>query len=117
MTKPEKSRRTLQFSIRSGLLLIAVFAAVIVVYQKYIYQPPTHGIPLYEKARPYARTSASVGPNVVRIKSVVRNDRNGGVQCENGRGSALSVAYPHKQTLVDCGSWLDVAQFEIRTGR
>lgn len=116
MTTPANSRRVFQFSIRRGLLLIAICALGIVIYQNFIYEPPTHKIPLYEKARPHAGTSAKVGPNVVRIKSVVRNDRNGGVQCEDGRGHSIKAAYPHKQLLIDCAAWLDVAQFELEPG-
>jgi hypothetical protein len=95
---------------------MTVCALAAACWKVFIWQPPTHRISLYEKAPAFYGRTAKIGPNQIRIESVARNDRDGEIRIESGRGTSLDVEIPGKQTLVDCAGWLDVARIHLQPG-
>lgn len=105
-----------RFSIRFLFMLIALSAAGMGVWKAFIYEPPTHKIPAYEKAPVSRGLVAQVGPNTIRIQSVARNRRDGGLVVESGKGERLTSTVPGASLLRSSALWLDVAQIELRPG-
>lgn len=114
MKRPGTGR--LQFSIRHTLLLVTACAIGIAFYLAFIWKPPTDGIRAYEKAPAFYGRTARIGPNQIRIESIARNDRDGTIRIETGRGEPLDVAIPNKSSLISSAPWLDVAQIDLRPG-
>lgn len=74
------------------------------------------GSSLYENSEGWY-SSATIGPNTIKIGSVARNERDGTVLVENGAGIALKdVAVLNKSALADAAGWLDVVQIELKPG-
>ncbi len=113
MTQPP---RKMQFSIRLVLVGVTLCAVAVAVWKSYIWVSPTDRILSYEKAPHYHGRTARIGPNQIRIESVARNDRDGTIRVETGRGEMLSVKVPYEQILKDCSPWMDVAQIELSPG-
>jgi hypothetical protein len=108
--------RRWQFSIRITLLAVTMCALAVAFWKAFVWQPPTHGIALYEKASAFYGRTAKIGPNQIRIESVARNDRDGAIRVESGRGQPLDVSVVGERMLVNCAPWLDVAQIELQPG-
>lgn len=108
--------RRWQFSIRITLLAVTMCALAVAGWKAFLWQPPTHGIAIYEQAPAFYGRTAKIGPNQIRIESVARNDRDGGISVETGRGQPLDVPVVGDRRLVNCASWLDVAQIELQPG-
>ncbi len=115
MTTSSSSGRV-QFSLRMVLLAVAVFAIGVAYWKTYIWEPPTHRIAAYEKAPMFYGRTARIGPNQIRIESVARNDRDGSIEVESGRGEPEDAVIPNRRALVDCAKWLDVAQIDLHPG-
>lgn len=115
-TESDKPRQaqSRRISIRSLFVVTALCAALLGVWRAFIYQPPTHKIPLYEKARATRTLAAVVGPNRIAIESVARNRADGSIAVESGAGARLSTQAPGHDVLADCSRWMDVAQIELR---
>ncbi|MBW3600244.1 MAG: hypothetical protein KY475_23615 [Planctomycetes bacterium] len=106
--------RRFQFSLATMLVVMACCAVILVIRKALIYEPPTDKFPLYEQAPGTRSAWAVVGPNRVGIRLVARNDRDGSVRIEDGRGGAVVNHAPaNQQELIDAASWLDVVQFEL----
>jgi hypothetical protein len=110
---PRKLRRRPRFSIASLLGLISACAAALAFWHLYIREAPTDRIPLYEKARGTTRGSLKVGPNVVRLNLMSRNDRDGSIQCRNNEGADVAASTGAQQSLKAPAAWLDVVQVEL----
>lgn len=111
-TEPGTPRRR-QFGIKHVLLLMCAIAALIVVWQKYVYVHPAHRNPSYEKAQ-YSRSGAiTLGPTNISIKSVSRTDRDGTLLVENGGTRLLNTTVRNAKVLQGAGAWLDSAQIEL----
>ena len=92
------------------MLLVAIGIAV---WKTYIWEPPTNLIAGYEKAPILYGTTATIGPNQIRILSVSRNDRDGSILIENGRGKKIEAKIPYRKELSNSGAWLDVVQIDL----
>ena len=112
----QSKRRRPQFSLKLVLLLVGVFAIGGWVWQTYFAKHPTYSISAYEQARSYHGRTARIGPNQITLKSVARNDRDGTLLVESGRGEPVDAAIPGRQVMIDCADWLDVAQLELQPG-
>ncbi len=110
------SRRFTRFSIRFLFGLTAFSAVLMGIWKAFIYEPPTHKVPAYEKAPGTRRLAAQVGPNTISIRSVARNDRDGSISIESGGGKSLPGPVPGKKLLSSCAKWLDVVQVELHPG-
>src|SRR5690606_26989519 len=66
-----------RFSLRLLFGVTTLLAVGIGFWLAYIYEPPTHKIPLYEKAPSTRGTSIRVGPNTIRLRSITRNRYDG----------------------------------------
>ena len=98
------------------LFFVACSAVAVSAWKAFVYEPPTHKIPLYEKALG-TRSSARVGPNEIKIRLVARNDRDSSIYVENGHGKVLAGSPPkNEKTLADAAGWLDIAQIELDPG-
>lgn len=77
--------------------------------------PPKIGdFALYESAPPSDDLRIRVGPNVFEVASVVRNDRDGSLRFEDGRGSPSPARQtPETTGLVKAASWLDAANITL----
>ncbi len=117
MNPAEQNTSLAQYSIRAVLVLTALSAAGIALYNTFIWEPPTHQIALYEKAPMYRGTSATIGPNQIRIRIVARNDRDGGISLENGRGRKTYGQVSNQQAMVDSAAWLDFVEIPLSPGR
>lgn len=74
------------------------------------------GSSLYEDSEGWY-SSATIGPNTIKLGMVARNERDGTVLVENGAGIALKdVAVLNKSALADAAGWLDVVQIELQPG-
>lgn len=105
-----------RYSIRAALVVMFLVALGIAAWKAFIWEPPTHKISQYEKAPIFYGTTATIGPNQIRILSVARNDRDGGLRIENGRGLKIDAKVPNQKVLADCGGWLDAAQIDLAPG-
>ena len=103
-------------SIKFLFVLTALCAALIGVWRNFIYEPPTHKVPGYEKATAVQNLSTSVGRNRIEIKSVARNRADGTVAAETGAGVPLLREIPASKLLSVCADWMDVAQIELQPG-
>ncbi len=114
MTHRVRTWPRLRFSLASLFLLTTLCAALLVAWKAITYEPPTHKISLYEKAPGTVRDSFVVGPNRVRMHLVTRNDRDGALHYENGRGAAVAnLVAQNAQVLSSAAPWLDVVQIEL----
>jgi len=104
----------LRFSLMTLLLSITFCAVFLGTWQVLTYEPPTDRIPLYEKAPSTRGSWIDVGPNRVGIRLLARNDRDGSIHYENGRGVAVQrLVAKRQQDLVNAAPWLDVAEIEF----
>ncbi len=79
----------LRFTTRRLLLFVTCWCIALGLWRTCIYEPPTHKIPLYEKAYGTRRLSKSIGPNTIRIAQVVRStDGRGRYVLQNPAGVA-----------------------------
>lgn len=108
--------RAPRFSLKSLLGLMTCVAVGIVGWQKFFYVHPAHRVMAYEKA-PFTRgTSIQVGPNLIGIKLITRNDRDGSLVSTDGRGNVIKNAKPtNALELKSCAPWLDVVQIQLTT--
>ncbi len=103
-----------RFTILTLLVLTGLSAAVAGYWKAFIDEPPTHKISAYERAMPWHSTTAQVGPNRVTIELIARNDRDGSISIEDGRGHNLSKRQPQRLlALTQAAAWLDVVQVEL----
>ena len=103
-----------RFSLRSLMLLTSLCAVTLTCWLAFIYEPPTHEIPLYEKAPFTRRLSKQVGPNLVAIKLVARNRRDGRIAAEDGHGKPqVNQPAVAAALLSQAASWLDIVQIEL----
>ena len=112
----DPTARRWQFSIRLILLVATLSAVAVACWKAFVWEPPTHSIALYEKAAIFYGRTARIGPNQIRIESIARNDRDGSIRVESGRGQSLDVPVSGAHVLINCASWLDVAQIDLRPG-
>ncbi len=106
--------RLKRFSLATLLLITTVCAILLWVGKWVTYEPITDRIPAYEKAPSTRGSSFDVGPNRVQMRLVTRNDRDGSLIHEDGRGTVLGNLTPQNaQTLGMAAPWLDVAQIEL----
>lgn len=76
--------------------------------------PPTDRIAAYEKAPGTLQNWFDVGPNRVRMRLVTRNERDGTLKYENGRGIAIqNLTAQNAPILSSAAPWLDVVQIEL----
>lgn len=107
----------MRFSLRTLILFVSLLAVALTIWRVFFYFPEAHRNRLYEYADSTRQLAAQIGPNVVSIKLVSRNDRDGSIHVEDGKGQLVSGTTPHQeQVLKDCSDWLDVVQIELDPG-
>ncbi len=107
----------LRFTMRRLLLFVTCWCIAFGLWRTYIYEPPTHKIPLYEKAFGTRRLSKRIGPNTIRIARVARNRRDGSHIVEDGHGTSLPTAKTtNPKQIAQAAPWLDVVQIELEPG-
>ncbi len=107
----------LRFTTRRLLVFVTCWCIALGVWRTYIYEPPTHKIPLYEKASGTRSLSTRIGPNTIRIAQLARNRRDGTLVVEDGHGTSLpTVKVTNPKHLADSAPWLDVVQIELEPG-
>jgi hypothetical protein len=95
------------------LLMLTAAAILLAVWKVATYEPYTHRIPLYERADG-TRGSMDLGPNRAEISLLARNDRDGTIRREDGRGQAVANrTAKNESALVGAARWLDVVQIEL----
>ena len=115
MSEPPRSRRLrVQFSLKSLLALTTLVAVSVVAWQFVFYVHPAHRVSAYGMAPYTLGRSIRVGPNLVGMKRLTRNDRDGSLISTDGRETLIKNAAPQNaQELTSCAPWLDVVQLEL----
>ena len=108
MTLTQRPPRRIGRSLSAMLLAVALVAILFAAFRSYVTilgQPralPTFGDRMaYENARIADDLSIRVGPNTFSVVSVVRNDRDGSLHWEDGRGKASSVFEGSRRSIDD----------------
>jgi hypothetical protein len=105
----------IRFSLATALLVTSVVAILLAVWKVVTYEPYTHRFSLYEKAEGTRGNSITVGPTEVTLGVVARNDRDGTIRFENGRGRPpAKKATANRNTLVATAPWLDLVEISLR---
>ncbi|MGI9472876.1 MAG: hypothetical protein ACR2NZ_15155, partial [Rubripirellula sp.] len=116
-----QSRRTFQYSLKWFLAFVCMAALLAWVIHWLNDESPTDQFLAYEKAKAYHGMTATIGPNQIRIESIVRNQRSGPLlkaplsidgipDVDSNRPVAL------ESELENAGPWLDVVQIELMPG-
>jgi hypothetical protein len=102
-----------RFSLTTLLLLTTAVAGGMAIWRVFVYEPPTHKIPLYERAPATRGRSIEVGPNRVGFRVIARNDRDGSIHYDQQRTSSAKLRAADESLLAKPAKWLDVVQLEL----
>ncbi|MCA9261085.1 MAG: hypothetical protein KDA61_17840 [Planctomycetales bacterium] len=106
--------RPWRVSLRTALVLTALWAASLAVWRYLTYESLVDRTPSYERAPRTQLSTMMLGPNRVHIERVTRNRRDGSLSASDGGGREVGeTAAPDSAALSRCAAWLDVVQIEL----
>jgi hypothetical protein len=105
-----------RFSLATLLIVTTIAAGGMAVWRVFFYEPPTHKIPLYERAPGTRPQALDVGPNRVGLRLIARNDRNGSIRYNQRRSAGAKLTAADEKVLTKPAKWLDVVQIKLDPG-